>query len=276
MASKTGFKLKITSANGFSSQRVTSEDNPRGLAELVTTSIKEEVCKVICGTVKEEVFQHNLRVIFQTAMFFQRVVNRTPKDEEYRDAHNRLHKPDDDYVWKSWSVEYDKKKVTAEEMGEYLFSDWLEGTSFNDLNSINIVSNEIMDRLFGGFTGLRERTKFIRSIRIVNTHPRFAMLEYGGYEISDTPTPVKYDYWHGVKNGYSVQAPYGMLRITQAEIESMTMKDYLSYIKRFKTYNSSVRKVPSQSKMKTLMKLITDKTHLSSKDIEFIAEQYRV
>ena len=268
------FSLKIKSANGFAPVSVTRETDGKKISQLMTTSIKDEVAVIAGSKICESVFMHNKRVIFQTAMFFQRVA---PKDEEYHRKSGGYHYPDDDYVWKHWRVSYDKKSVTAEEMGEHLFdnsSDDVIGNHFNNKTIITWIANEIEDKLFGGGIKLYERQRMIRSIRIENTHPRFAMLEYGGYECGDTKEPSKANYWHGVQNGHSVQAPYGMLRITQAEIESMSMKSLDSYIKQFDNYNRKVTRIPSKSKMDKLRPLITDKTHLSARDIKAITEIY--
>ncbi len=271
------FSLKIKSANGFAPVSVAREEDGQKISKLITTSIKDEVAVIVGEAVTNSIFMYNMNVLFRVAMFFQRVVSRTPKDERYYRKDGRLHKPDDDYVWKYWTISYGSKSITAAEMGEHLFDnadDKVSGNHFNNETMIKWVQGEIEDRLFGGGINIYNRKRRIRSIRIENTHPRFAMLEYGGYKCADTPEPAKADYWHGVQNGYSVQAPYGMLRITQAEIESMSIKDINRYLKQFRSYNKGVTRIPSKAKMKRLRYLIKDKTHLSARDIDAITEIY--
>lgn len=263
--------LKLKTENGYTSVRKRGSEE-KEIAQLVTTSLREKIAVIAGGAVVQSVLKHNEQVLFKVAMFFQRVVTRTPKDERYHLKTGGYHIPDDDYVWKHWIIRYWGKQVTAEELGEVFFCG--DKGIFNDKGTINMLANMIIEKLFGGYDKFFSKRFRIRSIRIENVHPRFAMLEYGGYQCGDTKEPSKGSYWHGVQNGYSVQAPYGMLRITQAEMESMSMTDFDKYMKNFNFYNKNVTRIPSKSKMKRLVKLIEGRTHLSNKDIDAITEVY--
>ncbi len=266
------FNLKVKSANGFSTERVRVNDFKEA-SKLITTSIKNDITTVKGNLIVETVARHNERVLFQAAMFFQRAVTRTPKDEEYKGDVRGHHIPDDDYVWKHWTIKYWGKKVTAEEMGEELFSD--EGL-FNDPRIIRYVAEEIKEKLFGGEEKFSKRKTRIRNIRFENEHPRFAMLEYGGYQVSEPPPDKGPLHYHGLQNGYSVQAPHGMLRITQAEMEQMRFDEFDKWLSNFKKNNRGIKRVPSKTMMKKLASVIGDKTHLTTKDIDAITKIYEV
>lgn len=266
------FNIKVKSANGFSS--VKRLKDTRLVSELITTAIKNDITTIKGNAIVETVARHNERVLFQSAMFFQRVVTRTPKDEEYKGYPYRYHHdPDDDYVWKHWEVRYWGRKVTAEEMGkeEELFADNL----FNDPEIIKKVAEQLRIKLFGGDKFYQRKTR-IRNVRFVNEHPRFAMLEYGGYNTNEPPPAAGPKHMHGLQNGYSVQAPYGMLRITQAEMEQMKIGEFDKWLSKFKTHNRGIKRVPSRAAVKKLASVIGDRTHLTTKDIDAVLKIYEV
>lgn len=302
-------KLRIRAADGFTSTKTfKSLSNGKGkeVSKLVTTSIEQTVAALIGDAVSRTVEQHNRMIIAKTAIFFQRVVSRTPKDEDYKDYYRHVyHKADNDDVWKEWKILYGRGKfITAEQMGLELFD---KAEDFNNKTKINKVMNYVINGLFGGDEHFRKRKNRIRSIRIENTHPRFAMLEYGEYEntkvwtsISDGSTraghtPVKgnrkgqrkYDmmqgrqpitgkYVHGTVGGYSYQAPMGMLRITQAEMMSMNIEDFDKWFSsNYKRNTKNIKKLPSPEEAKRILKHIGNRKNLSDSDIDAIMSEYK-
>ena len=246
--------------------------NGKEVSTLIGSNLKQSVARIVGNAVVETVRQHNEMVITKAAIFFQRVVTRTPKDETFYDPKTKVyHKADSDFVWKSWKMLYWGKSVSAEEMGAGLFEN---ESDFNNKAKIQKIEKIIKDRLFGGEKKLNKRIKRIRNIRFENTHPRFAMLEYGTYEKSSGEISKGPKHSHGVANGYSVQAPAGMYRITQAEMEAMSMQDIANWS--FRDYKSKMAKegvtrLPSPQKLKELANLIGDRTHLSDSDIDRVA-----
>lgn len=276
----SSWKIKVKTANGFTSQKTLRSGDNKMVSQLVTSSIKDDVTVMIAKEVEETVRQHNERVITQAAIFFQRVVTRTPKDETYYDPNVKVfHKADDDYVWKHWTIKYWRRSLTAEEIGAKYFE---SEKDFNNKAKIQAIADIIKDKLFNFKSyDFEHRPTRIKGIRFENTHPRFAQLEYGMYEWSDT-VPKKGSYkghpskhYHGIQNHASVQAPYGMYRITQAEMESMSIEDYDAWSSR--TYKSDMRekdviRVPSKEQIKKLREIIGDKTHLSDSDIDAVTK----
>lgn len=247
--------------------------NGKEVSTLIGEELKQNIAGIAGSAIIETVRQHNEMVLTKAAIFFQRVVTRTPKDETYYDPKTKVyHKADNDFVWKSWKVLYWGKSVTAEEMGADLFSN---ESDFNSKTKIRAVEKIIKDRLFGGEEKFNKRKTRIRNIRFENSHPRFAMLEYGTYdkansdEISEGPK-----HSHGLVNHFSVQAPAGMFRITQAELEAMSMQDIANWS--FRDYKTKMAKegvtlIPSKTQLKKLAKILDGKNNrLSSNDIDKI------
>lgn len=254
------------------------EGKGKKLAQMVGQKVMEDVmvgaASKISGKYKFTVAQHNRRAVLEAAIYFQRVVCRTPKDEKYYNPETKkMHYADKDFVWKSWSIKYWGKTLTAEQMGEYLFED------FNDKSSINTIAQIITNDLFRGEDRLTNRKTRIRNIRIENLHPRFAMLEYGTYDPPDSAsikTGKEKGLPHGKVRGYSVQAPYGMERITRAEMADFTDSMLDNYFGAYGSVQPEHDKVPTGSEVKELRKIMMQngilKRHLSPKDIDRIAE----
>jgi hypothetical protein len=102
------------------------------------------------------------------------------------------------------------------------------------------------------------------------------MLEYGEYK-NDGTLKKGEKYYHGVEGGYSVQAPAGMLRITQAEFQKMTLtmstrKLIQSYVQR----SQRTLKNPSPSKMKELKRILGNKNRFTEEEASAIERIYGV
>lgn len=200
------------------------------------------------------------------ATFFQRVVSRTPLDEKYIngiDDKGKLifHIPDKDRCRFDWYIECGPAKVTAEEMilkNPTLFNEYNNSTSIDFI--VNFFKNKFGELDFTQCT-------------IGNDNPHFAILEYGGYDhdtakrqgIPENPWETGEE--HGVKNKHSVQAPVGMLRVTQMELESMKKSSAKSALsKRYRGQRTS--KQISDVKLNRLIKQFKASKNLPLKDIK--------
>ena len=72
-----------------------------------------------------------------------------------------------------------------------------------------------------------------------------------------------------------MQAPTGMLRITQAEMETMNITDFDKWFSsNYKRNNKDIKKVPSIQETKKIMAVIKNRRNLSDSDIEAILNTY--
>lgn len=145
------------------------------------------------------------RNIYLASIFFQRVVSRTPLDENYIKYDGQEHKKDDDVVRECWYLEYNGKRIYSKEIGMDLFED--------------IGNKESTESVKSALDSFFPSGKVPRQIKIYNDNERMSWLEYGIYDAdskgisySKTGRP------HGIEDGFSIQAPAGMLRITMAEV----------------------------------------------------------
>lgn len=169
------------------------------------------------------------------ATIFFRLVARTPYDESYmmsRQAPDRArkgftygtdpetgkrviksttryfqHEPDDDVVREDWNIEINNVDGSSIVMNMKDFG----GVSFENVTGAGWKSVEsVMKKANGG--------KEIKNINTFNMNPRCTQLEFGRYLTSNTEEVHKGSHrFHGVHNGYSVQAPRGFVRVTQME-----------------------------------------------------------
>jgi hypothetical protein len=203
------------------------------------------------------------------AVFFQRVVCRTPVDEDYyyqdKNGDLKIHNKDDDAVRDAWLASYNNRKITAKQMREA----GITFDKFNDEGEIRAIYEMFREAFIMG-------NKNILTVHIDNEHERFPMLEYGEYK-NDGTLKKGEKYYHGVEGGYSVQAPAGMLRITQAEFQKMTLtmstrKLIQSYVQR----SQRTLKNPSPSKMKELKRILGNKNRFTEEEASAIERIYGV
>lgn len=259
------FQIKVTTP-GASENGSYMGDDGKIVSKLISGEIENTVVRTGAALLTETMDTFMKRNLYLAAVFFQRVVCRTPVDEDYLYMDGgesfRIHRKDDDSVRDAWTVSYNNAKITAKQMAE-------SGVSFDSFND-----KESIDKIFAIFQKkfLNGKKRKLRQVRISNSHKRFAMLEFGEYE-HDGGVRGKAKYYHGTDRGYTIQAPYGMLRVTEAEFEQMSISmstDELinKYVKR----SNKLKKVPSKSKIMRLKSLILDKTHLTKSDIESAME----
>lgn len=208
------------------------------------------------------------------ATFFQRLCARTPLDEHYmykikkKDGTEveKWHTPDTQQVRMNWYITNGTSILTAHEMVSKLGPELFD--TFNNPKSIKLIR-----QLLGKTFRMSSNGSF--SLTIGNDTPYFKTLEYGGYkpESSEIKKWGSNLYEHGIVNHRSVQAPVGMLRITQMEFESMK-KEAVSndvdfeYIFR----NMNTEKNLSDARIKQLLSKIKAHRGLSLKDIKEFVE----
>ena len=276
------FTFKVKHRGG--TPRIYKETDSKGkthkLATYFNNALEEEALDMVGRMICEAADTQKLRTLYLSAVFFQRVCARTPVDEGYEapKSWSGIHYPDKDYVRDAWKAECNGRVVSAKklrtEQGIYF-------EVFNDETEINKIFEIFKDR----FLNAPKARKTKLAVNIENTHERFAMLEYGGL-LGESDGPKKGEWsdytggsgnhYHGIENGYSVQAPYGMLRITEAEFQRMTLKTSTEYmIKNYVKRTQNVTKVPPKSKIKKLKPLLS-KSKLTNADIEKVQEIYGV
>ena len=262
------FKLKIKHRGASQIDQYVG-DNGKVVTEKIKGAIEDTVVDVAGRKIFETIKMQRERTLFMAAVFFQRVVNRTPMDEDYTvtkvNGDTVEHHADDDYVRDAWTASYNNRKVTAKQLSD----SGITFEVFNDEAEIRKIYN-VFRKAF-----VQNKSKNILQIHIENNHERFPMLEYGEYTQDSRKINSGPLYEHGIEGGYSVQAPHGMLRITEAEFQTLTLNmSTKKLIKEYVQRSQRTQKVPSASKMKELKKLILDKTHLDDNDMSAIERIY--
>ena len=262
------FTIKTKHLGASLTEQYTGKDG-KVAAKKFAGAIEDEITAVKGRTFLVAAKTQRERTLFMSAVFFQRVVCRTPVDEDYyymdKDGNLKIHNKDDDAVRDAWVISYNNRKITAKQMRE-------AGITFNKFNDEGEI-RAIYEMLRSAFVMGDKR---ILSIHVNNEHERFPMLEYGEYK-HDGEIKKGFNYYHGVEGGYSVQAPAGMLRITQAEFEKITMN--MSTRKMIKTYvqrSQRTLKNPSPSKLKELKRIMGNKTSFNENDLSAIERIYGV
>ena len=262
------FKLKIKHIGSSQVDQYVG-DNGKIVTEKITGAVQNTVVNVTGRKIFETMRMQRERTLFMTAVFFQRVVSRTPLDEDYEvEGKNGAiieHKADNDSVRDAWTASYNNRKITAKELREK----GITFNTFNDEGEIRKIYN-IFKKAF-----VQNKNKNILAIHIENNHERFPMLEYGEYSKDSKEIKEGEFYEHGIEGGYSVQAPHGMLRITEAEFQTLALNmSTKKLIKEYVQKSQRTQKVPSDSKLKELKRLIFEKTNLTENDMDVIERIY--
>ncbi len=266
------FNIKVRHFDRSSTTHKAKGTEKKKIATIIGQRLVENVVSVVAESALLSVREFNNWAVIKTALFFNRVVSRTPIDEKYYG-----HTPDTDSVWKQWKIKYWGKELSAAEIGLSHFID--TKANFDNQYAVWEIKTAIIDKLFKGAANFEKRTRRIRNIRVENDHPRFAMLEYGTYTRKNSETIKEGRFrFHGIQNGYSVQAPYGMLRITEAEMASMTNDDFRKWLMFEQKGEEVTKRTPSKEQMKKLMKIMTQngipKRHLSNRDVNAIGQVF--
>lgn len=249
-------------SNGNSTIDQYVNNNGKVVVNKKAGDVVDSMVRIASSAISESSSIERQRTIYMASVFFQRVVNRTPVDEDYwyldkKSDDMKFHRADEDSVRELWEIFGPGFKFTAR--------DFINNrVSFDEFNSKSDI-----DKIY---VSIRDAAGGNRNFYVIikNVHKRFSQLEFGEY-LKDGDLKKGQKYYHGVERGYSVQAPYGMLRITQAEfgrikLSSSTEKLIREYVRR----SARVTKIPSKSKVKRLRSLIENRTHLSNSDIDSI------
>lgn len=251
----------VVSAGNSTIEQYTN-DNGKIVVKKHAGDTVDSLVRITGSKLSEYAYIEQLREIYMAAVFFQRVVNRTPVDEDYwyldkKSDDMKFHRADNDSVRKSWAISGPGFRFYARDFMN-------NGVSFDEFNSKSDI-----DKIY---ELIRDSAKVENHfyIFIENFHERFAQLEFGEY-LRDGDLKRGQKYYHGVERGYSIQAPYGMLRITKAEFGIMKLSSSTErLIREYAKRSSRLQKIPSKEKVKRLRSLMENKTHLSNSDIDSI------
>lgn len=252
-------------------------------ADVISKNIERNTAKIVLNKLSD---LHDVAIRQQIsiwATFFQRVVARTPLDENYSwternpetgEIIERHHKKDRIECRYDWYITDGSTKITAKELYEK------DKSLFDYVSDANAIA-----KIADIFASELRFTKTSQRISIYNDNPHFAVLEYGGgYNWEDGGTIKKARLEHGVENLHSVQAPVGMYRITEMELErsSGNTKAKTALSQRFKgqqvrTYKNGetrARKItPTDYQLTQIIKLLK-KGHIKYDDIaRYIGER---
>lgn len=279
------FRIRIKS-EGTSNQKAYEGRDGTKFTNLMIGALENRVLDVTGRMIAKSGLEASERVLWLGAIYFQRVVARTPRDENYsyRDGDGKIHyhKDDEDYIQDYWTAKYwNYEGITAKYLRDKC------GCTFetlNDQNEIKTIYREFRNRFFGaqGSQGRKNKESgktTLKSIRVFCDYPkdkqhelRFHLLEYGGY-VGDGIIKSGDKYFHGVASGKSVQAPRGMVAITDAEYNSGQFKVPGSNV----SNKNLLKKIgPSRTMPEELKDILKNKRELSSLDIAKIMDFYGV
>lgn len=263
------FKIKIRHQGASHIESYVGKDG-KVIANKIAGAIEETAYDAAGQMIAEATLEATRRNVFLTAMLFQRLVSRTPMDEDYMTGMNErgkitIHKADDDYIRDAWTASYGGKSITAKQ----LRAQGIEFLKFNDRSEVKKIYDEFLKLL--GNRPVSEGKQVLRKFNIENTHERFAMLEYGEYA-HDGSIKSGEHFKHGVKNGFSVQAPSGMERLTRTEFEetafNIPTRDLMNNGKKWQT---GLKKSGS---LKTVTKVLKGKNKVLFREMCEIAKVY--
>lgn len=255
------YRAAIKDKNGIPTGK-TADFSPRELVEVVRKHFRQQIT--------DKFIEQAIPALYGAAMkqrraqcdyfgaYFQHLVSRTPEDENYTykvDINGKVvkrhHTKDKDVIKKDWVIE--GFSANGGSLGVIKADDIaLSGCfdKFGDKSSTAVVSSAMYDRW------LKPNGKMLCGVKVKNMNPRFSLLEYGEYEVENHGKNKGPKYWHGTTtDGYSVQAPQGMLRVTNAEFEYMRgMKNPSKYAK-----DSHFSKTITKGQMQKLAKKLQGK-----------------
>ena len=208
------------------------------------------------------------------AVFFQRVVSRTPLDEKYTwteinpktgNEVKHTHKPDKGVhsaVRYDWFITDGEKTVSAQDFPKKYFE------VVNDKAAIEAIFKKFKSSFAPRLAKSNASTALetLELLNIKNDNPHFEAVEYGtGHnwtmtsQIKDGPK-----YPHGLENKHPVFAPAGMYRITEMELQRESMRNSRTNLtKRYKangkTKRSQLARVPSDKDLDDFWKLMKKK-----------------
>ena len=223
----------------------------------------------------EKSYEDQIAVI---STFFQRVVARTPLDERYervietRNGEKVIrHIPDEEICREHWYIEESHGKTKM--YSRTLIRGGLEFNVVNDAEEINAIKEKLKAKYpLKRFLKANEAPEFT----VANDCKHFTRLEYGYSAWKNDTEPVTgiSGREHGVKNKHSVQAPVGMLRITEAELESIRRRPSVRSLKSRYRGGTAMLATPSDKKLKEFYKLMKRSHRIRYADIKKYLEEY--
>ena len=275
------FKLTVKS-EGVNQRTPYIGKDGKVFTNLMIGAIENNVLDLTGKMIAAKGLEASQRVLKLSAIYFQRVVSRTPRDETYtyydKDGVKRTHKDDGDYIQDYWTARYWRyAPITAKYLRE---SCGCTFETFDNPKEIEIIYREF-EKVFFGAEGSRGRANkesgktTLKGIRINCEYPddkqhrlRYHLLEYGGYTgdgiIKDG------ERYHGVIGGRSVQAPSGMKALTDAEFNSSQFKSSNENLTKY------LKKLKKVKDVKSVQRLLKGKIKFSDSDIAKIMELYGV
>jgi len=234
------------------------------LSKVFEKELEKNVAKAVFPKLIEGVRLTMNDKIYLLATFFQRVVARTPLDEdyaweeidEYGQVHHYFHKSDDSQCKWSWYMTTGRKRLEYTSEDESLFR------VVSDESAIQKIAQDIQNTFNSRKTG--------KLPEIYNDNEHFDVLEYGGGWGWGNGSPIKEvnGRKHGVERMHSAQAPAGMWRITYAEYEraKQNKRAKTSLIARFGGKKHGMVLTPSDRDLEQMVKLLK-KRHIKYGDI---------
>lgn len=237
--------------------------------------IERSAAKMCIGALSknyQKAYEDQLVII---ATFFQRLVARTPVDENYdrvvltKKGDTRVvhHTPDEEVCREHWFIEDTRT-------GRKLYSKSL----FDSEMSFNVVNNsEEISKIKEAIRAICPISNGLPSFAVGNDCKHFESIEYGYNLWKSDSEPVTGDdigREHGVKNKHSVQAPVGMLRITEAELQSIRKRPSLRSLR--SRYKGGLRTsvTPSDKKLKEFYEILKKSHSVRYADIKRFLEVY--
>ena len=252
---KIDFSISFTTQSG-QRKRIKTGQNLSVLGKVIADQYisiaKTETARVMASSMAGSTFSSIRDFIQAVAIVFQRVVARTPVDEAYKTKYKQTgkvrnsggkgkpkedeaeHKPDNDSLRDDWvcNLKFDDFSITIKST-DY---DVKIFEKINDKESIQVIVNDIVKKL-SSFNDIKLDKRGVNtkvSVNFENKNGHFAKLEYGYGGRSSSHEPVKGDKrYHGLVNGFSVQAPSGFFRISMIELgQIMSIKGRANVAKR--------------------------------------------
>lgn len=240
--------------------------------------LESNVSKVCLGKFAQSIEKSYEDQIAVIATFFQRVVARTPLDERYervietRNGEKVIrHIPDEEICREHWYIEESHGKTKL--YSRTLIRAGMDFWNVNDAGEINQIKERLKAKYpLKRFLKANEAPDFT----VANDCKHFTRLEYGYSAWKNDTEPVTgiSGREHGVKNKHSVQAPVGMLRITEAELESIKRKPSLKSLRSRYKGGLALRVTPSERKLKEFYKLLKRSHRVRYADIKKYLEEY--
>lgn len=217
------------------------------------------------------------------AIVFQRIVSRTPMDEEYEFINLRkmkeaiqsasgeenfdvndikdIHRPDDNVLRYDWTMMVNGENVKIFTCREFIAKDPNFGMEFNNKKDINLVLTELLSSNMKPKYITDSKGQRVPDFQISfdNPNPHFRTLEFGKYKKTKTELKQGEHYQHGIdENHYSYQAPKGFYTITMREYEAFIASHEADRWRTLsqKMLRQKVEKVLSEKKFNQIFEII--------------------